>query len=131
MTSKNFQQPPHQMVAYWVKNSTVSELFFSGRSTYVLNQAIKRCRFLTFKVNFLCQKLSESFSIFFIEEYKYRVMFFVIIIFWKLWFQTTLFSKIMPIFWLLHLEYADLPNEIVLFTTQLSSHLMRRLLKNS
>ena len=34
------------------------------RSTYVLNQAIKKCQFFIFKVNFLCQKLSKSFSIF-------------------------------------------------------------------
>ena len=36
---------------------------------------------LTFKVNFLCQKLSESFSIFFVEEYQFRSTFFVIDIF--------------------------------------------------
>ena len=37
---------------------------------------------LTFKVNFLCQKLSESFSIFFfIEEYQFRSTFFVFDIF--------------------------------------------------
>ena len=38
---------------------------FFVRSTFALNQAIEKCQFLTFKVNFLCQKLSESFSIFF------------------------------------------------------------------
>ena len=33
---------------------------------------------LTFKVNFLCQKLSKSFSIFFFfEEYQFRSTFFV------------------------------------------------------
>ena len=31
----------------------------------------KNCQFLTFKVN-ICQKLSESFSFFFIEEYQFR-----------------------------------------------------------
>ena len=37
---------------------------------------------LTFKVNFLFQKLSESFSIFFfIEEYQFKSTFFVIDIF--------------------------------------------------
>ena len=36
---------------------------------------------LTFKDNFLCQKLSESFSFFFIEGYKFRSTFFVIDIF--------------------------------------------------
>ena len=40
------------------------------------------CRILTFKVNFLCQKLSESFNFFFIEEYQFRSTFFVIDIFW-------------------------------------------------
>ena len=35
------------------------------RSTPALYQAIEKSQFLTFKVNFLCQKLSESFSIFF------------------------------------------------------------------
>jgi hypothetical protein len=29
---------------------------------YVLKQVIEKCRFLTFEVNFLCQKLSESFQ---------------------------------------------------------------------
>ena len=33
-------------------------------------------------VNILYQKLSELFSIFFIEEYQYRSTFFVIDIFW-------------------------------------------------
>ena len=35
--------------------------FFFGRSTYVWQVAIEKSWFLTFKVNFLCQKLSESF----------------------------------------------------------------------
>ena len=48
---------------------------------YILNQVSEKCQFLTFKVNFLCQKLSESFQIFFIEEYHFRGMFFVIDIF--------------------------------------------------
>ena len=40
---------------------------------------VKKSQNLTFKVNFLCQKLSESFSIFlFIEEYQFRSTFFVI-----------------------------------------------------
>ena len=40
------------------------------------------CQNLTFKVNFLCQKSSESFSTFFIEEYQFRSTFFVIDILW-------------------------------------------------
>ena len=38
---------------------------------------IENCQFLTFKVNFLCQKLSKSFSFFFIEEYQFRSTFFL------------------------------------------------------
>ena len=45
----------------WVKNSTFPQKNFFGRSTYVLQAAIEKSWFLTFKVNFLCQKLSESF----------------------------------------------------------------------
>ena len=41
---------------------------------------------MTFKVNFLCQKWSESFSIFFIKEYQFRSTFFVIDIFKSLYF---------------------------------------------
>ena len=37
-------------------------------------------------VNILYQKLSELFSIFFIEEYQYRSTFFAIDIFWQLQF---------------------------------------------
>ena len=43
---------------------------------------VKNCQHLTFKVNFLCRKSSESFSIFFfIEEYQFRRTFFVTDIF--------------------------------------------------
>ena len=38
---------------------------YFGRSTYVLNQEVEKCQFLTFRVNFLRQKLSESFHFFF------------------------------------------------------------------
>ena len=45
-------------------------------------KVVKNGKILTFKVNFLCQKLSESFSIFFfIEEYQFRGTFSVIDIF--------------------------------------------------
>ena len=36
-----------------------------SQSSSKWNQVIENCQFLTFKFNFLCQKLSESFSIFF------------------------------------------------------------------
>ena len=38
-------------------------------------KVVKNCKILTFKVYFLCQKLSESFKI---EEYQFRSTFFVI-----------------------------------------------------
>ena len=48
----------------------------------VLWGGVKKCQNLTFKVHFLYQKLSKSFSIFFfIEEYRFRSTFFVIGIF--------------------------------------------------
>ena len=44
-----------------------------------VSKSAKSPNLLTFKVNFLYQKLSESFSIFFfIEEYQFRSTFFVI-----------------------------------------------------
>ena len=47
-----------------------------------VSKSAKSPNLLTFKVNFLYQKLSESFSIyFFIEEYQSRSTFFVIDIF--------------------------------------------------
>ena len=50
-------------------------------------KVVKNGEMLTFKVNFLCQKLSESFqSFFFIEEFDFRGTPFVIDIFWKLQF---------------------------------------------
>ena len=45
------------------------------------NGDVKKCQNLTFKVNFLCQKSSQSFSFFFIEEYQFRRFFFVYV-FW-------------------------------------------------
>ena len=35
---------------------------------------VAKCENWTFKLNFLCQKLSESFSFFFIEEYQFSKM---------------------------------------------------------
>ena len=46
-----------------------------------VSKSAKSSNLLTFKVNFLCQKLSESFSIFFHEEHQFRSTFFVIDIF--------------------------------------------------
>ena len=48
----------------------------------VVSKVPKCNKNLTFKVIFLCQKLSESFSFFFIEEYQFRSTFLVIDIFW-------------------------------------------------
>ena len=42
---------------------------------------VNKCQNLSFKVNFLNQKLSENFSFFFIEEYQFRSTLFVIDIF--------------------------------------------------
>ena len=39
---------------------------------------------LTFKVNFINQKLSEYFRFFSIEEYHFKGMFIIIVFFWKL-----------------------------------------------
>jgi hypothetical protein len=49
-------------------------------------KVVKNGKILTFKVNFLCQKLSESFYFFFIEEFDFRGTPFVNDIFWKLQF---------------------------------------------
>ena len=57
-------------------------LNFENRVNGEMSKSVKNCQNFTFKVNFLCQKLSESFSIFFfIEEYQFRSIFFVIDIF--------------------------------------------------
>ena len=44
--------------------------------------AVKKYQYLTFKVNFLCQKSLESFWFFFNEEYQLKSTFVVIDIFW-------------------------------------------------
>ena len=82
----------------WLKNSTFPLKIFFGRLTYVWQVAIEKSWFLTFKVNFVCQKLSESFNFFFIEEYQFRGIFVVIDIFCKLQILNPFVSKIMPIF---------------------------------
>ena len=45
---------------------------FVVRPTKAPKSADIKCQFLTFKVTFLCQKLSESFKKNFIEEYQPR-----------------------------------------------------------
>ena len=47
-------------------------------------KVVKNGRILTFKVNFLRQKISESFKKILIEEYDFKGTLFVIDIFWKL-----------------------------------------------
>ena len=96
---------------------------------------IENCQFLTFKVSFLRQKISESFSIFFfIEEYKFRGTFFVIDIFWKLQFLKHFVYQNHAYFSIAWFRVDDdLPKKIiygkVLFFTQLGYHLMCKLLK--
>ena len=63
------------------KNQHTQRKLFNFEN-WVNGEVSNSAKNLTFKVNFLCQKLSESFSIFFfIEEYQYRSTFFVIDIF--------------------------------------------------
>ena len=56
-----------------------------------------------FKVNFLCQKSYESFSIFFIKECQFRSTFSKLLLltltFDSINFEIALFSKLMPNFW--------------------------------
>ena len=75
------------------------------RPTKTPKSADKKCQFLTFKVNFLCQKLSESFYFFFIEEYQFKSTYIVIGIFWKLQFLKPFISKMKHIFCQLILEF--------------------------
>ena len=46
------------------------------------HSGVKKHEIWTFKVNFLRQKTTESFSFFFIEEYQFRTTFFVKYMFW-------------------------------------------------
>ena len=62
-------------------------------------KVVKNGKILTFKVNFLCQKLSESFYFFFIEEYDLRCTLFCYRIFLKTSiFKPLYFLKWRPIF---------------------------------
>ena len=63
-------------------------------------KVVINCKFLTFKVNSLSQKLSKSLVIFFIEEYHFRGTFFE-----NFNFLTTLFSKMTSDFWQLLLNW--------------------------
>ena len=57
-----------KMVPIFLKKIFIEEYHLRStifvRSTPALNQVIEKSQFLTFKVKFLCQKLSESFSFF-------------------------------------------------------------------
>ena len=63
---------------------------------------VKYSLILVFKVIFLCQKVAESFCIFFIEEYIKRRLSFTIHIFWSLYFL--IYIKNGPKFWPLSLN---------------------------
>ena len=65
-------------------NNQLLKKFLSLAVSWV--KVVNNCKILTFKVNFLCQKLSEPFYFFFIEEYHFRGRFLVIDIFWALQF---------------------------------------------
>ena len=72
--------------------------FFWGFAFSWVN-VVKSCKILTLKVNFLWQKLSESFHFFFIEQYQFRSTYFVIDSFDNFNFYSTLFSKMKAVFW--------------------------------
>ena len=72
---------------------------------------------------------------FFMKEYQFRGMFLLLTFFENFNFLSTLFTEIMLIFRSLDLErkliwQKNFVCEKVLFITQLSSHLLRKLLKN-
>ena len=69
--------------------------------TKTQKSADQKCRFLTFKVNFLCQKLSETFQkIFSLKNIILGVHFLFLTFFQKFNFLSTLFTKIRPMKWL-------------------------------
>ena len=64
-----------------------------------LCQLVAKCKKWTFKVNFLCQKSSESFSIFFsLKNTNLEAHFFLLAFFDKINFLTTLLLKLSQIF---------------------------------
>ena len=76
-------------------------------------QVIENC--LTFKVNFLCQKLSKSSSFFFIEEYQFRGTFFFAFFFRSINLERMLICQ----------------KHLFMKKYQLSCHLMCKLVKKS
>ena len=69
------------------------------RPTKIMNNLLKVCKICTFKVIFQHQKSTESFWIFFCEEYLTRRSTFINEVFWKLWFlkySPILFETIKP-----------------------------------
>ena len=81
----NFQEESSKLKRFLHKNQHTRRKFlnFENWTNGEVSKSAKSPNLLTFKVNFLYQKLSESFSIFFffIEEYQFRSTFFVIVIF--------------------------------------------------
>ena len=90
-----------------------------------------------FQSEFSMSKIIRIFlNFFFIEEYQFRSIFVVIDIFWKLQFLNHFVTKIMPIFQSSPAKRTLICQkkifyEKVLFSTQFSHHLMRKLLKKS
>ena len=61
---------------------------------------VKNCKILTFKVNFLWQKLSESFQTFFsLNNINLGAHFLLLTFFDNFNFESTLFSKMEAVFW--------------------------------
>ena len=64
-----------------MKNNTFLQKKYFVRSTSALNQAIEKCQFLTFIVNFLFKSYLHLSHFFPIENNDFRGIFFVIDIF--------------------------------------------------
>ena len=80
----SFQTGGTKLERFLPRNQRTQRKFlnFENWTNGDVSKSAKSPNLLTFKVNFLYQKLSESFSIFFfIEEYQFRSTFFVIDIF--------------------------------------------------
>ena len=72
-------------------NNQPYKIFFDLSFSWV--NVVKNCKILTFKVNFLCQKLSESFQFFFISTYfNWGTHFLLLTFFDNFNFLSTLFS---------------------------------------
>ena len=106
---KNFASLPEggfgQVMAIWVvefprflpKNQHTQQKLLNF--VFWINRAVKMCHNVTFKLNFLCQKSSESFSIFFsLKNTNLGAHYLLQPFFDKVKFQTTLLLKQCPIF---------------------------------